>query len=152
MKIRSVTPVLNVVSVPESFAWFEALGWTRTFSWNEGGIIEGAADRDGNGDADFGGVCAGDATIFLCQDGQGSRVPRELIGDGPAPETGVWMSWWVESPDDVDACHAKAAELGYHVPRRPADEPWGVREFHLVHPDGHTFRVSSAASASADAP
>ena len=23
------------------------------------------------------------------------------------------------------------------------DEPWGVREFHLRHPDGQTFRVSS---------
>ena len=22
------------------------------------------------------------------------------------------------------------------------DEPWGVREFHLRHPDGHMFRVS----------
>lgn len=25
----------------------------------------------------------------------------------------------------------------------PTDEPWGMREFHLVHPDRHTFRVSA---------
>jgi hypothetical protein len=25
----------------------------------------------------------------------------------------------------------------------PTDEPWNVREFHLRHPDGHTFRVSA---------
>lgn len=25
----------------------------------------------------------------------------------------------------------------------PTNEPWGVREFHLVHPDDHTFRVSA---------
>jgi len=25
----------------------------------------------------------------------------------------------------------------------PTDEPWGVREFHLRHPDGHTFRVGA---------
>ncbi len=25
----------------------------------------------------------------------------------------------------------------------PTDEPWGVREFHLRHPEGHTFRVSA---------
>ena len=25
----------------------------------------------------------------------------------------------------------------------PTNEPWGVREFHLRHPDGHTFRVSA---------
>jgi len=25
----------------------------------------------------------------------------------------------------------------------PTDEPWGVREFHLRHPDGHIFRVGA---------
>ena len=25
----------------------------------------------------------------------------------------------------------------------PTDEPWGVREFHLRHPEGHTFRVGA---------
>ena len=25
----------------------------------------------------------------------------------------------------------------------PTNEPWGVREFHRRHPDGHTFRVSA---------
>jgi hypothetical protein len=39
MPIESVTPVLNVTSIPKSFAWFEALGWTRGFAWNEGGMI-----------------------------------------------------------------------------------------------------------------
>jgi len=29
------------------------------------------------------------------------------------------------------------------VPFPPTDEPWGVREFHLRHPEGHTFRVSA---------
>jgi hypothetical protein len=27
----------------------------------------------------------------------------------------------------------------------PTDEPWGVREMHVVHPDGHTFRISQPA-------
>jgi hypothetical protein len=35
-------------------------------------------------------------------------------------------------------------QLGYDVARAPTDEASGVREFHLRHPDGHTFRVSSA--------
>jgi len=53
------------------------------------------------------------------------------------------MSWWVETPADVDAMHARAVELGYEVSMPPTDEPWNVREFHLRHPDGHTFRVGS---------
>ena len=24
----------------------------------------------------------------------------------------------------------------------PTDEPWGVREMHVRHPDGHVFRIS----------
>ena len=143
MNVRSLTPVLNVVSVPASLAWFETLGWTRSFTWNRGGEVEGAADRNEHGPADFGGVCCGEATIFLCQDGQGSRggpVPRHVTHDDTG---GVWMSWWLGGPDEVDACYARALELGYDAPRPPRDEPWGVREFVLRHPDGHSFRVSA---------
>jgi uncharacterized glyoxalase superfamily protein PhnB len=54
------------------------------------------------------------------------------------------MSWWVSSPAEVDTMHAKAIEIGAQVSRPPSDEPWGVREFHLRHPDGHTFRVGAS--------
>ena len=53
------------------------------------------------------------------------------------------MSWFVESPNEVDVIHARAIELGLDVAMAPTDEPWGVREFHLRHPDGHTFRVGA---------
>ena len=69
------------------------------------------------------------------------RPLPQLAGDG---ETGgVWMSWFVEPPAAVDAAHASALEHGLTVTQPPTDEPWGVREFHLRHPDGHTFRVSA---------
>jgi uncharacterized glyoxalase superfamily protein PhnB len=53
------------------------------------------------------------------------------------------MSWWMDSPADVDALHAIAVNNGMTVTFPPTNEPWGVREFHLRHPDGHTFRVSA---------
>jgi uncharacterized glyoxalase superfamily protein PhnB len=53
------------------------------------------------------------------------------------------MSWWLDTPADVDAAHARAVADGLEVTWPPTDEPWGVREFHLRHPDGHVFRVSS---------
>jgi len=28
----------------------------------------------------------------------------------------------------------------------PTDKPWGMREFHLRHPDGHVFRVGAGNS------
>ena len=41
---------------------------------------------------------------------------------------------------DVPASLVWFEELGWE--RDPTDESWSMREFHLRHPDGHTFRVS----------
>ena len=54
------------------------------------------------------------------------------------------MSWWLAKPADVDAAYERAIEQGLTVLTKPVDEPWNVREFHLMHPDGHTFRVSAS--------
>ena len=143
MGVCSVTPVLNVSSVGQSFAWFERLGWKRGFSWNQGGMIRCAADENEHGPAGFGSVCSGNAEIFLCRGAQGSRGTIEPKFPGDDATDGVWMSWWMESPADVDKLHAVAVEAGMRITHPPADKPWNVREFHLRHPDGHTFRVSA---------
>jgi hypothetical protein len=146
MAVQRITPVLNVSSLGDSFAWFEALGWQRGFSWKDHGMIgEGAnaAASNEHGAAGFGSVCSGNAMIFLCRGAQGSRgtiLPR-FPGDDATD--GVWMSWWMESLADVDRLHAIAVEKRMIVTYPPTNEPWGVREFHLRHPDGHTFRVSA---------
>jgi hypothetical protein len=62
MKVQGLTPILNVSSLEESFAWFEKMGWRKVFDW-------------------------------------------------------------VTCP--------------------PTDMPWGMRECHIRHPDGHTFRVGA---------
>jgi hypothetical protein len=146
MEVQGLTPILNVSSIENSFLWFEMLGWKRGFSWNQGGMIGEGADAKGaneHGDAGFGSICSGKVTIFLCCGGQGSRgtVLPKFPGDDEID--GVWMSWWMESPADIDRLHALAIEKGMTVTLPPTDEPWGVREFHLRHPDGHTFRVSA---------
>jgi hypothetical protein len=146
MRVHRVTPVLNVSSIGDSFAWFEALGWRRGFSWNEGGMIgsgERAAAANAHGPAGFGSVCSGDATIFLCQGAQGSRGSIMPRFPGDDATDGVWMSWWMGSPTDVDALHSIAVARDMVVTYPPTNEPWGVREFHLRHPDGHMFRVSA---------
>jgi hypothetical protein len=68
--------------------------------------------------------------IFLCRDGQGGRGER-----------GAQLSIWVA---DVDAFHAARNREGITVLRPPRDEPWGVREMVIQHPDGNTFRVGQA--------
>lgn len=143
MNLTGITPILNVSSVPASIAWFEKLGWKRGFTYNDSGMIKDAADRNEHGTAGFAGICCGGGEIFLCHGGQGSRggtAPRHVGDDDTG---GVWMSWWLKTKAEVDEVHALAKQHQMNVAYPPTDEPWGVREFHLVHPDGHTFRISA---------
>ena len=143
MTVQSVTPILNVSSIAESFRWFELFGWRRGFSWNDGGMLAAGADSNEHGPAAFGSVCSGDGQIFLCVGGQGSRGTIMPKFPGDDNTDGVWMTWWMESPEDVDRLHEAACQHQAMVTYPPTNEPWGVREFHLRHPDGHMFRVSS---------
>jgi catechol 2,3-dioxygenase-like lactoylglutathione lyase family enzyme len=127
MHVKHLTPILNVSDLRQSFAWFEKLGWKKGWEWGE--------------PPSFGGVCSGHCEIFLCQGGQGGRGgsgPSFGPGSDEATETGVWMSLWV---DDVDAVHRHCIEQGIDVVFPPTDMPWGVREMHVRHPDGHVFRI-----------
>ena len=145
MAVEKITPILNVSDIGASFEWFEKFDWQRSFSWNQGGLIgdgEQAAGENEHGPADFGGVCQGDATIFLCCGAQGSRGTLKPNQADDETRDGVWMTWWLGSKSDVDRFHQIALDNGFVVAMPPTEEPWGVREFHLRHPDGHTFRVS----------
>ncbi len=134
MFAHAITPILNVSDVAASIAWFERLGWRKCWDWREGG----------EGPATFGAVGSGTCEVFLCKDGQGSRGRSELLatsgpdGDDRA-DKGVWMSVWVK---DVDAVHDHCRGVGIEVTWPPTNEPWGVREMHVRHPDGHVLRIS----------
>jgi hypothetical protein len=43
MLVHSAIPILNVSDFPASIERFEQLGWRRGFTWNEHGMILGAA-------------------------------------------------------------------------------------------------------------
>ena len=129
MNVIGLTPILNVSSMPESFAWFEKLGWQKHWAWGD--------------PPTFGAVISGTTEIFLCQNCQGARggpMPTEAW-DNQAGS--VWMSWWLKSPAEVDAVYELALKLGIPAPFPPTDMPWSVHECHIRHPDGHTFRVGA---------
>lgn len=130
MNVKRLTPILNVSDIQQSFVWFEKLGWEKAWDWGT--------------PPTFGGVCAGECEIFLCQDGQGGRGTSGFVRTfGPdsneAAEKGVWMSVWV---DNVDAVHERCLAHDLEVTWPPTDMPWNVREMHVRHPDGHVFRIS----------
>jgi catechol 2,3-dioxygenase-like lactoylglutathione lyase family enzyme len=118
MRAEEIVPILNVSNYRASVEWFEKVGFRPGFEWPQ-------TPGDAPG---FGAVLWDDVRIFLCLDGQGGRG-----------EHGVWISIFV---DDVDAVHARCVDEGLKITRGLVDEVWGVREFHLRHPDGHTLRIS----------
>lgn len=130
VKAISITPVLNVSSIVDTFTWFEALGWERGFEWGE--------------PVGFGAVCSGNCEIFLCLDGQGGRgkgsnVTTFTNAIDEKQDKGVWLSVFVEN---VDKLHQICLEKNIEVTHSPSDMPWGVRELHVRHPDGHVLRLS----------
>lgn len=136
MNAKCITPILNVSNINESFEWFQKLGWSKNWAWGD--------------PVGFGCVGSGECEIFLCVDSQGGRgkgtnqTTFQVKGD-EAQDQGVWMSVWV---DNVDEVHQTAVAAQIEVLCRPEDMPWGVRECHLRHPDGHVFRVSTSISSS----
>lgn len=135
-RVERVVPILNVSDIRDSFAWFAKLGWPRGFEWS-------ATESDPH--PGFGSVQTGNCEIFLCRDGQGSRgkgANTSTFGpDGDeTSDKGVWMSIWV---NDADAIHQRCLSEGLDITHPPTNEPWGVREFHVRHPDGHVFRIST---------
>jgi len=129
MLAKGLTPILNVSNIEESFAWFEKLGWKKAWDWG---------DPPG-----FGAVVSGDFTIFLCVDGQGGRGKGNAkMTFGPegdqTSDKGAWMSIFV---DDVEPIYQKCLAEGLEVVWPPTDMPWGIREMHVRHPDGHVFRI-----------
>jgi catechol 2,3-dioxygenase-like lactoylglutathione lyase family enzyme len=129
MDVACLTPILNVSDMAASFTWFEKLGWKKLWDWGT--------------PPTFGAVGSGKVEVFLCLGAQGSRGGPTPKFAGDDETGGVWMSWFLGSPAEVDTAHAVALQHGMTVTHPPTDEPWGVREFHLRHPDGHTFRVGA---------
>ena len=127
--IERVTPILNVSNIQESFAWFEKLGWQKSWDWGD--------------PPNFGGVCSGEFEIYLCENAQGGR------GKGPAKatfgprgdEAGDKGAWMMIAVDDVEAVHERCVAHGLEITWPPTDMPWNMREMHVRHPDGHVLRI-----------
>jgi len=60
--------------------------------------------------------------------------------------------WFVASPGEVDATCALALRNGLKVMEPPTDKPWNLRECHIRHPDGHTFRIGAGIGEDVDVP
>ena len=60
MQIIHLTPILNVSDIAASLSWFEALGWKRCWTYNNGGPIDNAGAANEAGPANFAAVANGE--------------------------------------------------------------------------------------------
>jgi hypothetical protein len=88
-------------------------------------------------------VCSGNGQIFLCRDAQGLRGGKAARLDGDDTVGATWLSIWLGAPSEVDDAHRLAVAYGVVVLRPPTDEPWGVRECRVMHPDGPVLRLGA---------
>jgi catechol 2,3-dioxygenase-like lactoylglutathione lyase family enzyme len=135
MHAKHINPILNVSDLAASFDWFARLGWGKNWQWGD--------------PPDFGSVGSGECEIFLCVDGQGSRGRGDntrTMGPGgdDRADRGVWLMVWV---DAVDPIHQRCLSAGLEVTFPPTSMPWGVREMHVRHPDGHVLRIGERVGA-----
>ncbi len=130
LEVKAITPVLNVSDLAASVAWFQSWGWSKLWDWGS--------------PPTFGSVGSGESEIFLCHNAQGGRgrgantTTFQHDGDEQA-DKGVWMSVWVT---DVDQVYEQCKAAGLDITFPPTNMPWGVREMHIRHPEGHVFRIS----------
>ena len=143
MNPTHVTPILNVSDVAASIAWFAALGMPLQFAYGDEGPVSQEALAAGT-HAGFASVGGDGACVFLCEGAQGLRGGSEPRFEGDDACGAMWLSLWWPDGSQVDQVHAEAVQRGVKVLMAPRDEPWGVRECHLQHPDGHVLRVSAA--------
>ena len=75
---------------------------------------------------------------FVSPDNPTAQVSVVQSVEGAEPPAG--MSLTVEVADD-DMVHARAEALGVQIVYPLTDEPWGVRQFHVVDPNGVVVHV-----------
>jgi len=115
--------LLGVDSVARSTAFFQALGWTRSPTGNEG-----FAKFDLGGQA----LCLISREDFARDAGYES--PR---GSGFA---GIALIYLARSADEVPRILAKAVEAGGRLVKPATRTRWGVAGY-FADPDGHLFEV-----------
>jgi catechol 2,3-dioxygenase-like lactoylglutathione lyase family enzyme len=116
-ELNGLTPILNVSDFAASMRYYTEQLGFRT-AWQWGEPPS------------FGCVARDRVEIFLCHNGQG--------------KPGTWMSIFVAN---VDALHEEVRARGARIVKPPVTEPWGMREFHVEDPDGHTLRFGQSAPA-----
>ena len=123
LRLRSVVPSFTVADVEKSLSWYrDVLGFHPTDRWEQDGKLAGVE------------MVAGSVTFMLGQDDWKKGRDR-VKGEG--------FRIYCATVQDVDTLGARAKSRGAKLTQEPRDQPWGMRDFSLVDPDGFNITIGS---------
>ena len=61
-----------------------------------------------------------------------------ILNVSDVPESIAWAS----TPQDLEKLYQAAVENEIKIELPVTDQPWGAREFRIMHPDGHILRIN----------
>jgi uncharacterized glyoxalase superfamily protein PhnB len=123
LRARRVSASLTVSDVQKSLAWYrDVAGFWVGELWMNEGKVQGAE------------LLAGSARLFIGQDDWARGRDRKK-GEG--------FRLHLETAQNIDQLAAGIEQRGGKLDSKPADMPWGTRQFTFTDPDGFKFSISS---------
>jgi lactoylglutathione lyase len=125
LSLRSVAPGFTVNDIERSLAYYrDVLGFVAKDRWEHEGKLAGVE------------MAAGNVTFMLGQDDWKKGRDR-VKGEG--------FRIYCTTVQDVDRLAEGIKARGGTLTQEPRDEPWGVRDFAVVDPDGFKITIGARA-------
>lgn len=123
LRLRAVMPMITASDLQASLAWYrDVLGFTLAEEYKNEGQVVGVQ------------LMAGAVQLLLTQDD---------FAKGRDRKKGVGLRLFCTTAQDVDQLAAGIKERGGQLAQEPKDQPWGIRDFSVVDPDGFNISIST---------
>jgi uncharacterized glyoxalase superfamily protein PhnB len=123
LRLREVMPSLTVSDLQASIAWYrDVLGFIVAEEYKRDDKVMGVRMQ------------AGSIHLLLGQDD---------FAKGRDRQKGAGLRLYCMTAQDIDQLAASVQERGGKLSQEPKDQPWGVRDFAVVDPDGFNISISS---------
>ena len=123
LRLRTAAPGFTVNDIQKSMAWYrDVLGCFVEERWESEGKLVGAS------------MLAGTVSFMLSQDDWKKGRDRAK-GEG--------VRIYCTTAQDVDTLARQIKARGGALTQEPRDQPWGMRDFALVDPDGYKITIGA---------
>jgi len=123
LNLRSTMIAITATDLQTSLAWYrDVLGFTMAEEYKNEGVVMGVR------------LSAGSVQLMLGQDD---------FAKGRDRQKGAGLRIFCTTDQDVDQLAAAIKARGGQLTHEPTDQPWGLRDFAVVDPDGFNISIST---------